>query len=99
MAAKIKTGPVVDILGDEMTRIIWDLIKEKLLFPHLEMELRTFDLGIESRDKTDDQITVECANAIKDCNVGIKCATITPDEVNLLHKVQQRSFNTFSGQS
>jgi isocitrate dehydrogenase len=56
MSAKIKTGPVVDMLGDEMTRIIWDLIKEKLLFPHLEMELHTFDLGIEYRDATDDQV-------------------------------------------
>jgi len=83
MSSKIVTGPVVDILGDEMTRIIWDLIKEKLLLPHLEMELRTFDLGMESRDKTDDQITVDCANAIKDCNVGIKCATITPDEARV----------------
>jgi len=56
MAAKIKTGPVVDMLGDEMTRIIWDLIKEKLLAPHLDMELHTFDLGIEYRDQTDDQV-------------------------------------------
>ena len=56
MSAKIKTGPVVDMLGDEMTRIIWDLIKEKLLFPHLEMELHTYDLGIEHRDATDDQV-------------------------------------------
>ena len=57
MSEKIKTGPVVDILGDEMTRIIWDLIKEKLLFPHLEMELHTYDLGIEYRDQTDDQVS------------------------------------------
>lgn len=56
MSAKIKTGPVVDMLGDEMTRIIWDLIKEKLLVPHLEMELHTFDLGVEHRDATDDQV-------------------------------------------
>ena len=56
MSAKIKTGPVVDMLGDEMTRIIWDLIKEKLLFPHLEMELHTYDLGIEHRDATDDKV-------------------------------------------
>ena len=81
MSCKIKPGPVVDILGDEMTRIIWDLIKEKLLNPFLELELKTFDLGVESRDQTNDQITVDCANAIKECNVGIKCATITPDEV------------------
>ena len=83
MAAKIKTGPVVDILGDEMTRIIWDLIKEKLLLPHLELELHTFDLGVEYRDKTDDQVTVDCAEAIKKYNVGIKCATITPDEARV----------------
>ena len=56
MSAKIKTGPVVDMLGDEMTRIIWDLIKEKLLFPHLEMELHTYDLSVEYRDATDDQV-------------------------------------------
>lgn len=77
---KIKAGPVVDILGDEMTRIIWDLIKEKLILPFLDIELHTYDLGIEYRDKTDDQVTVDCANAILKYNVGIKCATITPDE-------------------
>jgi len=77
---KIKAGPVVDILGDEMTRIIWDVIKEKLILPFLDIELHTYDLGIESRDKTNDQITVDCAEAIKKYNVGIKCATITPDE-------------------
>lgn len=80
MATKIKVGPVVDILGDEMTRIIWDLIKEKLIFPFLDIELHVFDLGIEHRDATNDQVTVDCANAIKQYNVGIKCATITPDE-------------------
>lgn len=78
--AKIKAGPVVDILGDEMTRIIWDLIKEKLILPFLDIELHTYDLGIEYRDKTDDQVTIDCANAILKYNVGIKCATITPDE-------------------
>jgi isocitrate dehydrogenase len=77
---KIKSGPVVDILGDEMTRIIWDLIKDKLILPFLDIELHTFDLGIENRDKTNDQVTIDCANAIKKYNVGIKCATITPDE-------------------
>lgn len=65
MSAKIKTGPVVDMLGDEMTRIIWDLIKEKLLFPHLEMELHTFDLGIEYRDATDDQVSNVDINVLK----------------------------------
>ncbi|KAJ1530868.1 hypothetical protein ONE63_005711 [Megalurothrips usitatus] len=78
--SKIQAGPVVDILGDEMTRIIWDLIKEKLILPFLDIELHTYDLGIENRDQTDDKVTIECAEAIKKYNVGIKCATITPDE-------------------
>ncbi|XP_043593875.1 isocitrate dehydrogenase [NADP] cytoplasmic isoform X1 [Bombus pyrosoma] len=77
---KIKAGPVVDILGDEMTRVIWDSIKEKLILPFLDIELHTYDLGIENRDATNDRVTVECAEAIKKYNVGIKCATITPDE-------------------
>ncbi|XP_050469972.1 isocitrate dehydrogenase [NADP] cytoplasmic isoform X2 [Bombus huntii] len=77
---KIKAGPVVDILGDEMTRVIWDSIKEKLILPFLDIELHTYDLGIENRDATNDKVTVECAEAIKKYNVGIKCATITPDE-------------------
>lgn len=80
MSSKIEAGPVVDILGDEMTRIIWDLIKEKLILPFLDIELHTYDLGMESRDETDDKITSDCAEAIKKYNVGIKCATITPDE-------------------
>lgn len=63
-----------------MTRIIWELIKEKLIFPYVDLELHSYDLGIENRDKTDDQVTIDCANAIKKYNVGIKCATITPDE-------------------
>ncbi|XP_017890477.1 isocitrate dehydrogenase [NADP] cytoplasmic [Ceratina calcarata] len=78
--AKIKAGAVVDILGDEMTRVIWDSIKEKLILPYLDIELHTYDLGIENRDATSDQVTVDCAEAIKKYNVGIKCATITPDE-------------------
>ena len=73
-------GPVVDILGDEMTRIIWDLIKDKLILPFLDIELHVYDLGIENRDATDDQVTIDCAAAVKKYNVGIKCATITPDE-------------------
>ncbi|CAD7006581.1 isocitrate dehydrogenase [NADP] cytoplasmic isoform X2 [Ceratitis capitata] len=80
MATKIRAGPVVDILGDEMTRIIWSSIKDKLILPFLDIELHTFDLGMEYRDKTDDQVTIDCAEAIKKYNVGIKCATITPDE-------------------
>jgi len=77
---KIKGGPVVEMQGDEMTRIIWDVIKEKLILPFVDLELHTYDLGMEHRDKTDDQVTIDCANAIKKYNVGIKCATITPDE-------------------
>lgn len=77
---KITAGPVVDVLGDEMTRIIWDAIKEKLILPFLDITLHTYDLGIENRDKTNDQVTIDCAHAIKKYNVGIKCATITPDE-------------------
>ncbi|KAI9555571.1 hypothetical protein GHT06_018086 [Daphnia sinensis] len=77
---KINAGPVVDILGDEMTRVIWDIIKDKLILPFLDIELHTFDLGMENRDATDDQVTIDCAEAIKKYNVGIKCATITPDE-------------------
>lgn len=80
MAQKIPAGPVVDILGDEMTRIIWDLIKDKLILPFLDIELHVYDLGMEHRDKTDDQVTIDCAEAVKKYNVGIKCATITPDE-------------------
>ena len=79
--AKIKVNnPVVDMNGDEMTRIIWDMIKERLILPYLDIDLLDYDLSIQSRDATDDQITVDAANAIKKHNVGIKCATITPDE-------------------
>jgi isocitrate dehydrogenase len=78
---KIKvTKPVVDMDGDEMTRIIWDSIKKKLIVPYLDLDIKYFDLGIQHRDKTDDKVTVDCANAIKEHKVGIKCATITPDE-------------------
>ena len=82
--SKIKvTNPVVDLDGDEMTRVIWQLIKDKLIKPYLDIELRTFDLSIENRDATDDQVTIDAAYAIKDCGVGIKCATITPDEARV----------------
>ncbi|XP_055910985.1 isocitrate dehydrogenase [NADP] cytoplasmic [Eupeodes corollae] len=80
MACKIKSGPVVDMLGDEMTRIIWSSIKEKLILPYVSIDLHTYDLGMENRDLTNDQVTIDCAEAIKKYNVGIKCATITPDE-------------------
>ncbi len=73
-------NPVVELDGDEMTRIIWAMIKDKLIFPYLDIDIKYFDLGIEKRDETDDQITVDAAEAIKKYNVGIKCATITPDE-------------------
>lgn len=79
--AKIKVdNPVVELDGDEMTRIIWTFIKDKLIFPYLDLDIKYYDLGIEKRDETDDQITVDAAEAIKKYNVGIKCATITPDE-------------------
>jgi isocitrate dehydrogenase len=82
--AKIKVAnPVVDIDGDEMTRIIWQLIKDKLVFPYLDIELAYFDLGMENRDATDDKVTVEAAEAIKKYGVGVKCATITPDEARV----------------
>ena len=81
---KIKVrNPIVELDGDEMTRIIWSFIKKKLIKPYLDIDLKYFDLGMESRDKTSDQITVNCANAIKKYGVGIKCATITPDEIRV----------------
>jgi len=81
MATKIKvTGSVVEVDGDEMTRIIWKAIKDQLILPFVDVDIKYFDLGMESRDVTDDKITIECAEAIKKYNVGIKCATITPDE-------------------
>ena len=79
--AKIKVkGPVVELDGDEMTRIIWNFIKKKLILPYLDIDIKYFDLGIKNRDKTSDHITIDSANAIKKFGVGIKCATITPDE-------------------
>jgi len=83
MSKIIVANPVVEIDGDEMTRIIWKFIKEKLILPYLEVPIQYYDLGIEQRDETDDQITIDCANAIKACGVGIKCATITPDEARV----------------
>ncbi len=82
--AKIKvTNPVVELDGDEMTRIIWQYIKDKLITPFLDVELLYFDLGMEYRDQTNDQVTVDAANAIKKVGVGVKCATITPDEARV----------------
>ncbi|MFD1912196.1 NADP-dependent isocitrate dehydrogenase [Halodurantibacterium flavum] len=81
---KIKVeNPVVELDGDEMTRIIWDFIKQKLILPYLDVDLKYYDLGIEERDRTDDQITIDAANAIKQYGVGVKCATITPDEARV----------------
>ncbi|MGD9868389.1 MAG: NADP-dependent isocitrate dehydrogenase, partial [Hyphomicrobiales bacterium] len=82
--SKIKVkNPVVELDGDEMTRIIWQLIKDKLIHPYLDITLEYYDLGVEYRDKTNDQVTVDAANAIKKHGVGVKCATITPDEARV----------------
>ncbi|MEO0883413.1 MAG: NADP-dependent isocitrate dehydrogenase [Pseudomonadota bacterium] len=82
--AKIKVeNPIVEMDGDEMTRIIWQMIKDKLIHPYLDVDLKYFDLGIEARDETDDQITIDAANATKEHGVAVKCATITPDEARV----------------
>ncbi|CAN5705509.1 isocitrate dehydrogenase (NADP(+)) [soil metagenome] len=84
MAEKIKvTNPVVELDGDEMTRIIWKFIKDKLITPYVDVDIRYYDLGMEYRDETNDQVTIDAANAIKQYGVGIKCATITPDEARV----------------
>ena len=84
MAAKIKVlNPVVELDGDEMTRIIWKFIKDKLILPYLDLDIKYYDLGVEYRDQTNDQVTIDAANAIKQYGVGIKCATITPDEARV----------------
>ena len=82
--SKIKVkNPIVELNGDEMTRIIWEFIKNKLILPYLDLDIQYYDLGIKNRDKTNDQATIESANAIKKVGVGIKCATITPDEIRV----------------
>ena len=82
--AKIKVkNPVVEIDGDEMTRIIWQWIRERLILPYLDIDLKYYDLSVEKRDETNDQITIDCANAVKQYGVGVKCATITPDEARV----------------
>jgi isocitrate dehydrogenase len=84
IVAKIKVdNPVVELDGDEMTRIIWQFIKDRLIHPYLDIDLKYYDLGIESRDATDDQVTIDSANAIKQYGAGVKCATITPDEARV----------------
>ena len=96
--SKIKVAnPVVEIDGDEMTRIIWKFIKEQLILPYLDVELLYYDLGIEKRDETNDQITVDAAEAIKKYNVGIKCATITPDENRVVEFDLNRMYRSPNG--
>ena len=81
---KIKVvSPIVEIDGDEMARVMWTFIKEKLILPYVEIEIEYYDLGIENRDATEDRITVEAAEAIRSRGVGVKCATITPDEARV----------------
>lgn len=75
--------PIVEMDGDEMTRVIWQVIKEQLIFPYLDMQIRYFDLSIQNRDATNDRVTVEAAEAVRKIKVGIKCATITPDEARV----------------
>ena len=85
MSEKIKVlNPVVELDGDEMTRVIWSFIKEKLIFPYLDVDIKYFDLGMENRDLTNDQVTIDAANAIRKYGVGVKCATITPDEARVV---------------
>ena len=82
--SKIKVNnPIVDLNGDEMTRVIWDFIKKKLILPYLDLKIESYDLSIQNRDKTIDRVTIDSANAIKKLGVGIKCATITPDEARV----------------
>ncbi|PDH44076.1 MAG: isocitrate dehydrogenase (NADP(+)) [Flavobacteriales bacterium MED-G15] len=91
------TNPVVEIDGDEMTRIIWKFIKEQLILPYIDVELLYYDLGIESRDKTEDQITIDAAEAIKKYKVGIKCATITPDEDRMVEFKLKKMYRSPNG--
>ena len=93
---KVKT-PIVEIDGDEMTRIIWQKIKDKLIHPYLDVDLKYYDLGIEKRDETDDQITIDSANAIKKYGVGVKCATITPDEARVEEFDLKRMYKSPNG--
>ena len=80
MSKIIIKNPIVEIDGDEMTRVIWEFIKDKLILPYIDIDIKYYDLGIENRNKSDDQVTIEAAEAVKKFGVGIKCATITPDE-------------------
>ncbi len=95
---KIKVeNPIVELDGDEMTRIIWQMIKDKLINPYLDIDLKYYDLGMESRDETEDQITVDAANAILDIGVGVKCATITPDEARVEEFNLKRMYRSPNG--
>src|SRR6201995_2577021 len=96
--AKIKVeNPVVELDGDEMTRIIWKQIREQLILPYLDVNLEYYDLGIQYRDETDDQVTVDAANAIKRHGVGVKCATITPDEARVTEFGLKRMYRSPNG--
>src|SRR5690349_19835808 len=95
---KIKVAkPVVEMDGDEMTRIIWQFIKDKLILPYLDIELLYFDLGIENRDRTEDQVTIDSANATKEHGVAVKCATITPDEAGVEESGRKRMWKSPNG--
>src|SRR6185437_9299027 len=96
--AKIKVeGIVVELDGDEMTRIIWHYIRDRLIHSHLDVDLRYFDLSITRRDATDDQVTIDAANAIKEHGVGVKCATITPDEARVTEFGLKRMWRSPNG--
>lgn len=95
---KIKVkNPVVEITGDEMTKIMWDKIKEQLILPYLDVELVVMDLSIENRDLTDDKVTMDCARAIRKHGVGVKCATITPDEARVKEFNLKRMYKSPNG--
>ncbi len=96
MAIRVK-NPIVEMDGDEMTRIIWRMIKEKLLFPHLKMDLKYFDLGVKHRDDTNDQVTIDSANAVIQYGVGVKCATITPNEARVQEYNLKRAWKSPNG--
>src|SRR5205823_10348960 len=98
MPDKIKVEkPIVELDGDATTRLIWALIKDRLILPYLDVDLAYFDLGIENRDATDDRVTVDAANAIKEHGVGVKCATITPDEARVEEFGLRRMYRSPNG--
>lgn len=99
-ARKIKVqNPVVELDGDEMTRIIWKSIKDRFIFPYLDIDLKYYDLGLEYRDETNDQVTLDAAEAIKKYSVGVKCATITPDEARVKEFNLKQSESRLDGHS